>query len=225
MRPAGGNHLTLRKYAENVWDISTAHFDPERARSEALRKQPVALSSILVAGSTYSRAHLKERLFKEGLKERRCEQCGQGELWRGQRMALILDHVNGIANDHRLENLQVVCPNCAATLPTHCGRQNRLERIPRECLYCGSRFWPAYSRQRYCSRACAVRRPRANCPRPEQRVVVRPPYAQLLREIQALGYSGTGRRYGVSDNAIRKWVRQYEKELHTQDSEDKPSLE
>ncbi len=140
MRPAGGNHLTLRKYAENVWDISTAHFDPDRARNEALRKQPVALSSILVAGSTYSRAHLKERLFKEGLKERRCEQCGQGELWRGRRMALILDHVNGIANDHRLENLQVVCPNCAATLPTHCGRQNRLERIPRECLYCGSRF-------------------------------------------------------------------------------------
>ena len=38
-------------------------------------------------------------------------------------MALILDHINGIGNDHRLENLRIVCPNCAGTLDTHCGRK------------------------------------------------------------------------------------------------------
>jgi hypothetical protein len=38
------------------------------------------------------------------------------------------------------------------------------------------------------------------------------PYPQLIREIRALGYSATGRRYGVTDNAIRKWVRAYERE-------------
>jgi transposase-like protein len=27
-----------------------------------------------------------------------------------------------------------------------------------------------------------------------------------------MGYSATGRRYGVSDNAVRKWIRQYEHE-------------
>jgi transposase-like protein len=34
-----------------------------------------------------------------------------------------------------------------------------------------------------------------------------------MREVQALGFRGTGRRYGVSDNAIRKWIRAYEREL------------
>jgi transposase-like protein len=34
----------------------------------------------------------------------------------------------------------------------------------------------------------------------------------LLREIRALGYVGTGRRHEVSDNAIRKWLRQYQSE-------------
>ena len=41
-------------------------------------------------------------------------------------MALILDHINGVPNDNRLENLRIVCPNCAATLDTHCGRKNLL---------------------------------------------------------------------------------------------------
>jgi hypothetical protein len=42
--------------------------------------------------------------------------------------------------------------------------------------------------------------------------VPRPPYEQLVGEIQALGYSGAGRKYGVSGNAIRKWRRAYEAE-------------
>ena len=49
---------------------------------------------------------------------RRCELCGQTESWRGRTMALILDHVNGVPTDNRLENLRIVCPNCAATLDT-----------------------------------------------------------------------------------------------------------
>jgi transposase-like protein len=49
-------------------------------------------------------------------------------------------------------------------------------------------------------------------PNPQRRLVERPPYEQLLREIAATSYSAVGRAYGVSDNAIRKWVRQYERE-------------
>ena len=53
-------------------------------------------------------------------------------------MSLILDHINGVADDNRLENLQIVCPNCAATLDTHCGRANRLPVGDRACLRCGA---------------------------------------------------------------------------------------
>lgn len=168
----------------------------------------------MVEGSRYSRNHLKERLYREGLKERRCEVCGQGELWQGRRMGLILDHVNGVRDDHRLANLRILCPNCAATLDTHCGRKNRLETPERECLRCGRDFRPRYARQRYCSRECGTRAPNPNrgVPRPEQRRTERPPYDDLLREIAQSSYLAVGRRYGVSDNAIRKWVRQYERE-------------
>jgi hypothetical protein len=45
----------------------------------------------------------------------------QGEEWVGKKMSLILDHINGVNNDNRIEN-RIVCPNCNATLDTHCGK-------------------------------------------------------------------------------------------------------
>ena len=141
-----------------------------------------------------------------------CELCGQGELWKGRVMGLILDHINGVSDDHRLENLRIVCPNCAATLDTHCARKRRLTRVEQQCLRCGKSFRPRDGRQRYCSRECGMRWDRSGVPRPGARKVDRPPYTQLLREVRAIGYSATGRRYGVTDNAVRKWIRQYERE-------------
>jgi hypothetical protein len=212
MRAAGDNHLTLRRYATEVWRIPTDHFDPHagtRGPGNALRRRERPLDTILVEHSTYTnRGHLKTRLYREGLKQPICELCGQGEIWRGHRMSLILDHINGVADDHRLENLQIVCPNCAATLETHCGKQNR--RL-RSCESCGEEFAPKRREQRFCTQRCAYDR-EVGVAKPEQRRVARPPYNHLIREIHALGWSGVGRRYGVSDNAVRKWVRQYERE-------------
>jgi transposase-like protein len=55
-------------------------------------------------------------------------------------------------------------------------------------------------------------------PNPALRRVARPPHHVLLREIEGSGYVAVGRRYGVSDNAIRKWVRQYEREAADADA-------
>lgn len=211
LRPAGGNHATIKKYAER-WGISTAHFAPAWNTAPHLRRTPLPLTQILVEGSTYHRGHLKRRLFSEGVKEPRCELCGQGEIWRGLPMSLVLDHINGIPDDNRLENLRIACPNCAATFDTHCGRKNRRDRVRRACLRCGKEFVPANASQRYCSRYCGSRWARSGRALPDTRKVERPPYDQLLEEIANTSYLAVGRQYGVSDNAIRKWVRQYERE-------------
>ena len=45
------------------------------------------------------------------------------------------------------------------------------------------------------------------------RKVERPPYEKLLEEIETTSYLAIGRKYGVSDNAVRKWVRFYERQI------------
>lgn len=215
MRPAGGNHKLLRRYVDEVWSISTDHFDPGAAARANLNRAAKPIEEILVVESSYSRGKLKDRLFGEGLKERRCEMCGQDERWRGRSMALILDHINGVPNDNRIENLRILCPNCAATLDTHCGRKNRREPVMRSCNRCRREFMAKYRRHRYCSRACGVRWDRAavrGVSNAAARRVERPPRDRLLAEIEATSYAGVGREYGVSDNAVRKWVRFYENE-------------
>lgn len=208
---SGGNHVTLRKWAER-WSIPTDHFDPDAARNAALRRGAIPLEDVLVKGSTYSRGKLKERLYECGIKRRICELCGQDEAWQGRRMALILDHINGDAADNRLENLRIVCANCAATLDTHCGRKNARPPERRECARCGAAFTPRSARQAYCSRECGQRWDRAGRPLPGARRAARPPYEQLVAEVAATSWSAVGRAYGVTGNAIRKWVREYERE-------------
>ena len=209
MCPTGGGRAVLKKYL-TIWGIATDHFDPNAVRDAALRNRTITpLGDLLVRGGTARSSKLKERLYREGLKERRCELCGQDEQWRGRRMSLILDHENGDSTDNRLENLRVVCPNCNATLDTHCGRNPRLHG--RLCTRCGETYSASHRGQRFCSRTCAQRHLRAGRPNLSTRKVVeRPPYGHLVAEVDALGWEETGRRYGVSRNAVRKWVRTYE---------------
>jgi hypothetical protein len=127
-------------------------------------------------------------------------------------MSLVIDHINGVSNDNRLENLRMVCPNCAATLDTHCGRNLPRERV---CPGCGETFVPRNIRHRYCSQKCwgvvkgtALR----GVPVPDRRKVERPSYKQLMTDVASMSFLAIGRKYGVSDNAVRKWIRWYEYE-------------
>jgi hypothetical protein len=70
------------------------------------------------------RENIKLRLIAAGIKERRCERCGIAD-WRGSVLSLCLHHVNGDRHDNRLENLQLLCPNCHSQTPNFGSKNKR----------------------------------------------------------------------------------------------------
>lgn len=91
-------------------------------RQAARPRYRTALSEVLVKNSTYANMTvLKERLVAEGLMHPACSICGI-DTWNGPPLVLHLDHINGVRDDHRLENLRLLCPNCHSQTQTFAGR-------------------------------------------------------------------------------------------------------
>jgi hypothetical protein len=77
-----------------------------------------------------SRYTVKRRLIEAGILRNVCDECGLSE-WRGQPLAVQLDHSNGVRDDHRLENLRMLCPNCHSQTATYASKNRKryLKRV------------------------------------------------------------------------------------------------
>lgn len=120
---------------------------------------------------------------------------------------LILDHKNGVYNDNRLENLRIVCPNCNATLDTHCGKHNRKRNIKIKELGLKESvdFRNVLTKEKEMSYI-------------KRRKVERSTFENLKEDVDKNGYCSVGRKYNVTDNTIRKWLKFYEKNNTTNGS-------
>lgn len=80
-------------------------------------------SEVFVENSTYPRHKIKDRIYKQKmLNTEQCDICGISNTWNGKEMPLILDHINGINNDNRVDNLRLICSNCDSQLDTYKAR-------------------------------------------------------------------------------------------------------
>ncbi|MBV9718069.1 MAG: HNH endonuclease [Candidatus Eremiobacteraeota bacterium] len=84
----------------------------------------------LLSNRNRNRTHVKHRLIRAGLLANNCQSCGLSA-WQGKALNMHLDHINGVKNDNRLENLRMLCPNCHSQTATYGGRNLKRPGVAR----------------------------------------------------------------------------------------------
>lgn len=103
----------------------------------------------------------------------------------------------------------LLCKICHAELHWEECQKNRIDRmeklphVPRlqnKICICEKSFKPKTSKQKFCSPLCSHN---------STRKVERPCAELLAKEINENTWTDLGKRYGVSDNAVKKWAKSY----------------
>lgn len=147
---------------------------------------------VFCVNSTFvSNSSLKERLIQKG-RIYMCEKCENAGLWEGSPISLQLDHINGISNDNREENLRFLCPNCHSQTETFSGKAKK--RPKKMCPSCGG-SWAGYGKQCH------------KCDRKNRESIKWPTLSKVLELLESHSMVKVGEMLGCSDNAVRKFIK------------------
>lgn len=96
-----------------------------RGKSPLIKPKTVNKEKLFSENSKHSRHALRTTIIRENLLPYKCAICGITE-WNGKTLSLELDHINGINNDNRLENLRFLCPNCHSQTDTYGSKNSKI---------------------------------------------------------------------------------------------------
>lgn len=123
LKAASGGSFRIIKERIRELNIDAVHIklgSPNRI-SKPFCPEPLPLEMLLVENCRHSRKTLKKRLLVNGVFENKCSICGLDGMWNGKKLVMRLDHINGVNDDNRIDNLRMVCPNCDSQLETFSG--------------------------------------------------------------------------------------------------------
>ena len=126
-RYSAGVIPTVQKYIV-LWNLTTSHWLGQRWAKGTTQPPRTPDDEIFVVNGTTKRSTVKSAFMRRVPCV--CAVCNLSD-WLGRKLTLQLDHINGIRNDNRIENLRLLCPNCHSQTETFAGKN--------KCVHSGSR--------------------------------------------------------------------------------------
>lgn len=121
-----GNSWGYSQIKQRMVDLNLdkKDFKGKSALVMGTRQKEISADKLLRVNCKHARNVLRRCIVKNNLLLYKCAICGLSK-WNGKTLSLELDHINGINNDNRLENLRFLCPNCHSQTCTYGSRNQQ----------------------------------------------------------------------------------------------------
>lgn len=121
-----GNSWGYSQVKERMLILNLTPYD-FKGRSVLSIQQNKLIKTYDLFKNKHPRTVIRRRIIKENLLPYKCAICGI-DSWNGKKLSLELDHINGINNDNRLENLRFLCPNCHSQTSTYGSKNSMIQQ-------------------------------------------------------------------------------------------------
>lgn len=216
-------------------EIPTQHFlTPSEISRKSCKNRKSYKDILILRSKDYKESWLVLRrgMIEYGF-EYYCSKCGLGNSWQNESIVLEIDHINGNSLDNCPENLRFLCPNCHSQTKTYCRSKSYFVKQDKICEDCDKKIHFQSKRCRNCaSKKNNVHRSRLNnkklccdCNQEISRystrckscvqvykhrnISKRPNKEILQQDVDSMSMVKVGKKYGVTDNAVRRWIKFY----------------
>jgi len=187
-----GNYKTLQnRIVSDKVDLTKLNLNRNNVRKTwTANKISYSNEEVFIEKSKFDRGGIKRRIIQDNLLPYKCSKCGVDNKWMNDELVLVLDHINGVNDDHRLENLRFLCPNCNSQTSTFAGRNN-IKNVD-ICPSCKKEY-SGYGKQ--CKKCWLQNQPK--------KFNIDKQTLNNLVLIQKMSLYSIGKTYGVSLNTVK----------------------
>lgn len=228
------DYKALRTFLAQYPDLDFSKMKENANNRKHINEIP--FGEVFKKGTHYSSSLLRNKLIKSGIKTfEKCEECGITE-WNGKPIVIQLHHKDGDSSNNELDNIAELCPNCHSQTENYSRKKNRTiiknpedfdfsskenktnlnpfteelsfeekenfelpvlkEKRKYFCYICGKEISRGSS---ICSDCNKLRNQNlSKCPSKEELELEIPKHSSI---------SSLARKYRVSDNTVRKWLK------------------